>query len=304
MSLNQNDTKSNLKEILLKNRPALSTNSLNAYSSNLKNLFLKNNKDKEFNLEWFSNENNILESLKDLEPARRKTYLASVIVLINDPEKTKQLQEQMMKDSQKWHEDNKEQIKSIEQEENWITQDEIKVIFNTYLKNARYIWNKKNKDSNDLELLNKLVLLALMSGIFIPVRRSLDYSEFKIKNIDTEKDNYLNKKMKSLVFNVYKTSKIYKKQEIIIPNKLYNILVKWIKINPTEYLLFDKNLKKMNSVKIRNLFNEIFGKNTSTNILRHSYISSKYKADLKELLKDAEQMGTSASTLQTQYIKR
>ena len=145
MSLTQNDTKSNLKEILLKNRPALSTNSLNAYSSNLKNLFLKNNKDKEFNLEWFSNENNILESLKDLEPARRKTYLASVIVLINDPEKTKQLQEQMMKDSQKWHEDNKEQIKSIEQEENWITQDEIKVIFNTYLKNARYIWNKKNK---------------------------------------------------------------------------------------------------------------------------------------------------------------
>lgn len=304
MSLTQNDTKSNLKEILLKNRPALSTNSLNAYSSNLKNLFLKNNKDKEFNLEWFSNENNILESLKDLEPARRKTYLASVIVLINDPEKTKQLQEQMMKDSQKWHEDNKEQIKSIEQEENWITQDEIKVIFNTYLKNARYIWNKKNKDSNDLELLNKLVLLALMSGIFIPVRRSLDYSEFKIKNIDPEKDNYLNKKTKSLVFNVYKTSKIYKKQEIIIPNKLYNILVKWIKINPTEYLLFDKNLKKMNSVKIRNLFNEIFGKNTSTNILRHSYISSKYKADLKELLKDAEQMGTSASTLQTQYIKR
>ena len=304
MSLTQNDTKSNLKEILLKNRPALSTNSLNAYSSNLKNLFLKNNKDKEFNLEWFSNENNILESLKDLEPARRKTYLASVIVLINDPEKTKQLQEQMMKDSQKWHEDNKEQIKTIEQEENWITQDEIKVIFNTYLKNARYIWNKKNKDSNDLELLNKLVLLALMSGIFIPVRRSLDYSEFKIKNIDPEKDNYLNKKTKSLVFNVYKTSKIYKKQEIIIPNKLYNILVKWIKINPTEYLLFDKNLKKMNSVKIRNLFNEIFGKNTSTNILRHSYISSKYKADLKELLKDAEQMGTSASTLQTQYIKR
>jgi len=304
MSLTQNDTKSNLKEILMKNRPALSTNSLNAYSSNLKNLFLKNNKDKEFNLEWFSNENNILESLKDLEPARRKTYLASVIVLINDPEKTKQLQEQMMKDSQKWHEDNKEQIKSIEQEENWITQDEIKVIFNTYLKNARYIWNKKNKDSNDLELLNKLVLLALMSGIFIPVRRSLDYSEFKIKNIDPEKDNYLNKKTKSLVFNVYKTSKIYKKQEIIIPNKLYNILVKWIKINPTEYLLFDKNLKKMNSVKIRNLFNEIFGKNTSTNILRHSYISSKYKADLKELLKDAEQMGTSATTLQTQYIKR
>ena len=178
------------------------------------------------------------------------------------------------------------------------------MIFNTYLKNARYIWNKKNKDSNDLELLNKLVLLALMSGIFIPVRRSLDYSEFKIKNIDPEKDNYLNKKTKSLVFNVYKTSKIYKKQEIIIPNKLYNILVKWIKINPTEYLLFDKNLKKMNSVKIRNLFNEIFGKNTSTNILRHSYISSKYKADLKELLKDAEQMGTSASTLQTQYIKR
>ena len=32
-----------------------------------------------------------------------------------------------------------------------------------------------------------------MSGIYIPPRRSLDWTEFKIKNIDKAEDNYLDK---------------------------------------------------------------------------------------------------------------
>ena len=32
-----------------------------------------------------------------------------------------------------------------------------------------------------------------MSGFYIPPRRNLDYTEFKIKNIDKEQDNFINK---------------------------------------------------------------------------------------------------------------
>ena len=42
-----------------------------------------------------------------------------------------------------------------------------------------------------------------MGGIYIPPRRSLDYVCFKIKNINRDEDNYLDKN--EFVFNKYKT---------------------------------------------------------------------------------------------------
>ena len=42
------------------------------------------------------------------------------------------------------------------------------------------------------------IILCVLSGKFIPPRRSKDYVDFKIKDIDPEKDNYINKK-KSLL---------------------------------------------------------------------------------------------------------
>lgn len=295
----------NLKEIIKSNRPKLSQSSINAYSSNLKNLYLKNNNDiKEINLDWFKDEKAILEALKNMDASKRKTYLASIIVLINDPKQSKKLAEQMTEDAQKWVADSKEQLKTKSQSENWIEQEAVKNIFTEYVKNSKFLWNKENKTADDFQVLNDLILLALMGGIFIPVRRSLDYVAFKIKNIDTEKDNYLDKKNKMLVFNIFKTAKVYSRQEVAVPKELYSLLTKWIKINPTDYLLFDKQNKPMNSVKIRNKFNHIFGKKTSTNILRHMYVSNKYDANLKQMDEDAKAMGTSSKTLQEQYIKK
>jgi integrase len=295
----------NLKEIIKTNRPKLSQSSINAYASNLKNLFLKNNKDtKDINLDWFKDEKSVLEALKNMDGSKRKTYLASIIVLLNDPKLSKKLSEQMTEDAQKWAIESKEQVKTKAQSENWIDQEAVKNIFLECMKNTKFLWNKENKTADDYQALNDLVLLSLMGGIFIPVRRSLDYVAFKIKNIDKEKDNYLDKKNKTLVFNIYKTAKVYTRQEVEVPKQLYNILIKWEKINPTDYLLFDKQNKPMNSVKIRNKFNHIFGKKTSTNILRHMYVSNKYDANLKQMEDDAKAMGTSARTLQEQYIKK
>lgn len=293
-----------LKETISKNRPKLSQSSLTAYASNLKNLFLKHNKEKEFNTDWFLNEKEVLNALKDIDGSKRKTYLASVIVLINDPLKTKKLSEQMIEDSQKWQVNNKEQEKTKAQSDNWISQDDVKNLYNTYAKNVKYIWNKENKTPVDYQLLNNFILLSLMGGLFIPVRRSLDYTEFKIKNINPEKDNYYDKKTNKLVFNQFKTAKVYIKQEVDVPLELSKILKKWEKINPTDYLLFDNKQNKMNSVKIRNTFNLIFGRKASTNILRHMYVSNKYDANLKQMEEDARSMGTSVKTLQEQYIKK
>ena len=115
-----------------------------------------------------------------------------------------------------------------------------------------------------------VVLLALTSGLYIPPRRSLDYSELKIRGINKDTDNYLLKN--KLVFNVYKTAKTYGRETIDVPPELQSLLKKYISLLPSgqEYLLVNKNGKKMNSVSIALALNKIFSKGVSVNMLRHS----------------------------------
>jgi ribosomal protein L12E/L44/L45/RPP1/RPP2 len=78
-----------------------------------------------------------------------------------------------------------------------------------------------------------------------------------------------------------------------------------MKYNLSDYLLLNKNGKPIDSSQITKLLNKAFGKNVSIDLLRHSFISSKYEniLALKEILDTAEQMGH--SVLQSlQYIKR
>jgi hypothetical protein len=94
-----------------------------------------------------------------------------------------------------------------------------------------------------------------LGGIFIPPRRSLDYCDFKIKNIDPAL-NYIEKK--ALVFNRYKTAQPYGKQMVECPPVLLKILKKWISVNQTDYLLFDTNGGKLSPVKLNQRLNKIF----------------------------------------------
>ena len=156
----------------------------------------------------------------------------------------------------------------------------------------------------DYQYIQKYILLALMGGIFIPPRRSMDWTEFKIKNIDREKDNYLDKN--NMVFNTYKTARTYGEQRVEIPKPLKSILTKWIKRNPTDYLLFDIKFNKLSSTKITQRLNVIFDGRVSTNSLRQSYLSNKYQDTIqvdKDMEHDFTQMGTSISLKKT-YVKQ
>ena len=106
------------------------------------------------------------------------------------------------------------------------------------------------------------------------------------------------------MFNRYKTAKTYGQQSVDIPVQLRNIITKWSKINPTDYLLIDTNGNKLNSVKLNQRFNGIFGgKKVATNMLRSSFLTGKY-ADTskkqKEMEQDLENMGTNVPK---NYIK-
>jgi hypothetical protein len=145
--------------------------------------------------------------------------------------------------------------------------------------------------------------VALVGGLFVPPRRSLDYTNFKIKHIDPEL-NYLEKK--TLIFNSYKTAKLYGKQIIECPPPLLKILKKWISINPTEWLLFDSKGQKLTPVKLNQRLNKIFGEGKSINALRHCYLTDKYEDTIKinqDLNTDMKKMGSSMGVSNV-YIKK
>ena len=109
------------------------------------------------------------------------------------------------------------------------------------------------------------------------------------------------------IFNSYKTAKTYGKQEVDIPVKLKNIIAKWIKINPTEYLFFDANMNKLSAVKLNQRLNKIFnGKKVGVNQLRHTYLTDKFADTIKKekaIADTMEDMGSSKEMLKT-YVKK
>jgi integrase len=175
-------------------------------------------------------------------------------------------------------------------------------MFEELKKNANLIYKKTNKTNNDLQVLQNFIILALFT--LIPPRRSKDYVDFKIKNINKDTDNYIEKS--KLIFNSYKTAKTYGRQEVPIPKELTTILNKWIKTNPTDYLLFDANMNPLSSVKLNQRFNRIFdGKKIAVNALRHSYLTDKYADNMKvkkAMADDMSKMGSSLGMAET-YVK-
>jgi hypothetical protein len=290
----------NIEELIKEKRPNLSNSSLKTYDSILRNLHKKVFNSEDYKKANYDDVERIIKYLKDLEPRKRKTIL-SALVIITDKKEYRDL---MLDDIKEYNKEEAKQTKTKEQENNWIDKQELEDLYTFYYKLSKTIYEKKQYDNRDYQQIQDFIILSLLGGVFIPPRRSKDYVNFKIRNIDMTNDNYL--KGNKLIFNSYKTAKTYGKQEINIPRPLKQILTKWIKINPTDYLLFDSQGNQLSNVKLNQRLNKLFGKKASVNQLRKTYLSDKY-GDLidkhNELKKDFKDMGSS-ELQETIYIKK
>jgi integrase len=295
---------STIQDIIKTKRPTLSTNSINTYSSILKNLYKKIFRDEDtFTAELFDKQyDKVLSFLQDIPANKRKTALSALVVLCPD---NKHYRDLMMTDIQTYNADIAKQEKTPSQQANWVESNEIKELWEKMKKDVDLLYKKLMWSENDRQSVQNFVLLTVCSGLFFPVRRSKDWCDFRVRNIDKEKDNYLDKS--NLVFNSYKTAKTYGKQTVAIPTKCKNILQKWIKMNPNvDYLFTDTNLQPLTAVKMNQRLNKLFGgKKISVNALRHSFLTSKYATTMKEM-KDMEntmkEMGSSTNVAQN-YVK-
>lgn len=294
---------SKLKEDIKKNRPNISQNSINTYTSILKNIFKKyHSGDDDFNINWFENEDAIIKHLKDVKPNVRKTLYSSLIA-ITDDKHNKKYKKAMMDDAEHYRSENLKQNKTDAQEKNWVSQDDVKKKVAEMIKSVRGLWNKENLTKQEYQKIQDLILVSLTSGIFIPPRRAIDWVDFVIKDIDDKTDNYMMKD--EFHFNKYKGSDKKGEQIVKIPKPLLMLLKKFKRINPHKYLLVDTQNKKMNSIKLNQHLERIWGKKAGVNIFRHSFISEKYPIfNVEELKKDAEKMGSSANMMLETYIKK
>ena len=288
------------KKILKEKRPTLSESSITTYNSILTNLYKRVFKDKDLDYKDFDETDKVLDFLKEVPCNKRKTILSALVVISNEGAYRKIMLEDITENN---HNTSKQQ-KNEKQVENSLTSNEIQDVYTTLKEHANIIYKKKSYSIKDIQDIQDFVIVSLLGGMFIVPRRSLDYTEFKIKNVDKEKDNYLSGN--ELVYNKYKTSKFYNEQRLACPKELKSILNKFIKINDTDYLLHDINGAKLTSVKLNQRLNRIFKKQASVNSLRHAYLSNKYASSIEEnknISDDLSAMGSSMSQAST-YIQK
>jgi hypothetical protein len=275
-----------LKEQLKLKRPTLSDNSLTTYASILKNLHRTVFNSDEIDMTRFNETDKILDAIKLIDPKKRKTIISALMVITNDKKKFKDIRTEeptieptltdgpqpvavpfdislLLSETTAGHNGYIDPLQQ-EQAADVSFQNYIKEVYDNLKNDAELAYKKKSLSTADYQLIQSFIIVSLLGGMHIKPRKSKDYVDFKIKNVDEAKDNHIDRD--KLVFNSTE------KEIVEVPKPLQTILKKWIAINPTEHLLFDTNKNKLSSVKLNQRLNKIFNnKKVSINALIQSF---------------------------------
>tara|TARA_R110001592_G_scaffold177736_2_gene418116 strand:- start:11 stop:1042 length:1032 start_codon:yes stop_codon:yes gene_type:complete len=204
--------------------------------------------------------------------------------------------------------------KSVKEEENWLSPEELDKIEKKLKKEYK---QNKNKDT-----LQKLILVILYKGKIIRPLRN-DYAGMYISMEDDTAGNYLyideeDHTKKYFVLNDYKTQRHYGKKKYTIPkrsvlNRLLTDLYQFRMEDGVAHFLENPGIKKEltsmsknNLTKyLQNLFNSYLNKKVSSSMLRSIYISNLdfNKLSTGKLKKISNDMTHSFDTQQTDYKK-
>jgi hypothetical protein len=299
-----------IEETLRANRPNLSANSIRTYKSIISNFGKQMGIKIETPEDVITHHRAIMDHMKNLTAGGIKTRLSALIVFIEkEAEQAKEALErfgEMMKTKMKQvNEEADEQKMTDKQKKAMIPWEDVLKKYHDLEKEVEPLLEQDDLSKEQFARFQMYVLLSCM--VLVEPRRSLDWTEFKLRNVDETKDNFLRvvKRKPFLVFNTYKTAKEHGQQIIPCPPKLYKILKgEWFLKNEHDWLLMNSTQKnKINSTQFMKLLYGFFGSNVSTNILRHSFLNKKYKdvPSIKEMKKTATAMGHSVKQA-LQYV--
>lgn len=199
--------------------------------------------------------------------------------------------------------------KTNKQNKNWIEWEEILEKRNQLKEKVNEFINNKKLKKNQYNTLLSYLVLSLYT--YQSPRRN-EYANMFITNKNKMDDtmNYINLKTNKFIFNNYKTSKKFGKQEIDINVELMNIIQLYLKHHPTykknklsPFLVLEngKNVNKTNG--ITRILNKIFNPlKIGASMIRHIYLSHKFGDVIENQKETSENMAHSIST-QKEYIK-
>lgn len=252
----------------------------------------------------------ILSKLEKYKQSTVRTKLIAVIACLKTMDEPELLKE--YSDIVKQINDNTDAtVKSETQKENWMSKEEVMELWKKYDDEVNLFKNKRNITEKQEDILLRFMILSLY--VLISPRRNADYGIMKIvkkitPDLSTE-FNYLDLKTRTFYFNNYKTSGKYAQQDEQIPEKLWDVIKTYLKFHSKEcdfFLCIDnKPLPHKNSITL--ILNKIFGKRVGCSMLRNIMASNKLHEihPLLDKVKEmAKEMGTSATTLINNYIKR
>ena len=130
-----------------------------------------------------SNSKKVIEFLKNKYGNLNglKTRLSALFVLTENQD----FHIDMMENIKKYNTEVNKQEKNQNQKDNWITTEEIETIYDKLKMSVKPLWEKKDLTTKELLQIQDFVILSLYT--LIAPRRCLDYTEFKINNIDVKK---------------------------------------------------------------------------------------------------------------------
>lgn len=325
MSNAQKTDNQHLKDIIIKNRPLLAKNTINTYMASIRKIQQICDCDAESIEGLIKNRKKIIDSLGEVQtPMVRKSKISVIIAILDDKhnehseelaEALKEYRKAMTEDANKVNKREISQELSEKQKDNLISQEEVIKVYNDLKAEATPLLKKQILNRSQFETLQKYVLLSMY--VLIAPRRSMDYASFKIRNFDETADstdnymvNYSKNKKKgnaSFVFNTYKNSKRLGRQTVDnVPKPLEKLIDTWKLFNKSDYLLVNSQGNPISQSRIAVLLNDIFGgKNISTSMLRHIYLSDKFKdVNLQELEETANNMGQKDIRRTLKYVDK
>jgi hypothetical protein len=275
-------------------------------------LYILNGRKKFTNLAFLRNHEDIIKYIKEnLSVSTQKTYagtIASVLKLkpSKSNEKLIEIYTSFINDDEMTELKTQQSEKSMKQKQNWISQEEVIKIKEDLGNQASKISKKSEVNRKEYDILLRNLVLSLFTNM--PPRRVSDFALMKYSNEGDTKFNYYTDK-NMMIFNNYKTSKTYGKQEIDVSKnkallKDMKMYLKHRKSNAEDFLLVKNNGIAFNAINdVTRTLNTIFGKNISTNMLRNIYVSDKYGSMKAGMIEDSLAMGHSVKVQQGIYNK-
>ena len=314
-----------IREKIKSKRPNVKSNTIDSYltyTNKLYKSFSGENKEPS-DYKWLKDTSKITSLLGSYKSTTKKNFYNAIVVVLHalDFDESIVAKYSELRDNE--HKNYEEMVKSHKktdrQEKNWVEMDEIDKILKKYKRQAIEIYKSPNSNrKKDYSTLQEYIIL--LTYRHIPMRNDVanmkvvSPTEYKaIPENEREKHNYLvgsNRVPYHFQINEYKTKKSFGKKRIEINKELNREVRKWLRVNKTGYFITNASQTEPitpNGITklLTKIFKEHTGKNVSTSMIRHIYLSDKYKKDLevnRSKEKDAHNMAHSLKQ-QMDYIK-